>query len=160
MSFDRGKFQCYVVSKCIFKCAPSSCIYMHLSRLPSDPNPVSSAIYHLRPSYYTIYIALFGRSWFTWSLLEHCDIRRHITEERLCYISPYWCCIVDLQLFRMMTRTIFYAALQMSMQEAAAAAASASQSNADMSKVLGDQSFVSSVLSSVRQYFLHLNWSW
>lgn len=57
----------------------------------------------------------------------------------------------------MMTRTIFYAALQMSMQEAAAAAASASQSNADMSKVLGDQSFVSSVLSSVRQYFLHLN---
>jgi 26S proteasome regulatory subunit N10 len=40
-------------------------------------------------------------------------------------------------------------ALQMSMQEAAAAAASASQSNADMSKVLGDQSFVSSVLSSL-----------
>lgn len=35
------------------------------------------------------------------------------------------------------------------MQEAAAAAASASQNNADMSKVLGDQSFVSSVLSSV-----------
>jgi len=59
----------------------------------------------------------------------------------------------------MMTWTIFNAALQMSMQEAAAAAAvaSASQSNADMSKVLGDQSFVSSVLSSVRQSFLELN---
>lgn len=48
----------------------------------------------------------------------------------------------------------------MSMQEAAAAAASASQNNADMSKVLGDQSFVSSVLSSVWQSFLDLNWSW
>jgi hypothetical protein len=57
----------------------------------------------------------------------------------------------------MMTWTIFNAALQMSMQQAAAAAASASQSNADMSKVLGDQSFVSSVLSSVRQSFLDLN---
>lgn len=41
------------------------------------------------------------------------------------------------------------AALQMSMQEAAAAA-SAAQGNADLNQVLGDQSFVSSVLSSVR----------
>ena len=43
------------------------------------------------------------------------------------------------------------AALQMSMQEAAAAA-TAAQGSADMNQVLGDQSFVSSVLSSVRTF--------
>lgn len=45
----------------------------------------------------------------------------------------------------------FNAALQMSMQEAAAAA-SAAQGSADVNQVLGDQSFVSSVLSSVRTF--------
>jgi hypothetical protein len=39
----------------------------------------------------------------------------------------------------------------MSMQEAAAAA-TAAQGSADMNQVLGDQSFVSSVLSSVRTF--------
>lgn len=39
----------------------------------------------------------------------------------------------------------------MSMQEAAAAA-SAAQGSADVNQVLGDQSFVSSVLSSVRTF--------